>query len=86
MKKDGRRNTLGKKRRDSPIRKKDGEERTEKERERTKEGREGRKTNRQADSRVHARVLLAIRALDETQGPLRSLRSDFPGIGSRGAR
>lgn len=35
--------------------------------ERTKEGR---KTNRQADSRVHrARVLLAIRALDETRGP-----------------
>lgn len=35
--------------------------------ERTKEGR---KTNRQADSRIHrARVLLAIRALDETRGP-----------------
>lgn len=31
---------------------------------------EGRKTNRQADSQVHrTRVLLAIRALDETQGP-----------------
>lgn len=37
---------------------------------------EGRKTNRQADSRVHrARVLLAIRALDETQSPLRSRRA-----------
>lgn len=59
------------------------EKRTEKGREQTKEGRERRKTNRQEDSRVHARVLLAIRALDETQGPL---RSDFPGIGSRGAR
>lgn len=59
-------------------------ERRKEEKERRKEGR---KTNRQVDSRVHrARVLLAIRALDETQGPLRGRRSDFPGTGSRGAR
>lgn len=73
------RNVLGKERRtrDGPMRARkregEGEGRTEKGRERTNEGR---KTNRQADSRVHrARVLLAIRALDETQSPLRSRRA-----------
>lgn len=56
------------------------------EEEKTEKGtNERRKEDKQADSQVHrTRVLLAIRALDETQGPLRS--RDFPGTGSRGAR
>lgn len=75
------RNTLRKERktRDGPVRKR--EEGTKKRRERTKEGRQ---TGRQ-DSRVHrARVLLAIRALDETQGPSAAAAAASPALAHAG--